>query len=277
MIWLAVPNPPVAHPATYICSGSAYFCEVNYASLISTGISIVLTLAFGFWVASRVQSRTPGKFQMVFELLINYTRTLIRDTVGEQPPFVLPLALTLFFYILIANWIGFFPLPAPLAPANTDINQTLAMAIVVFIASQVYAIRVRGLGGYFKHYMRPEGMSKAVQIAFIPLNVIEEIVKPVTLSLRLMGNIFGGIIMLWVLTALISSLPIPAVPYAVSTILVIIWKLFDVFFVGTLQAFIFFLLTIIYFGQAREGVEEEEHGHGAAQAVGISPVTSQTS
>lgn len=270
-----IENPPVFHPATKVCSGSAFLCTVNYESLISTAVAIVITLAFGFWVASRLQSRTPGKFQMVFELLIDYTRTLIKDTVGQDAMFILPLALTLFFYILIANWIDFLPLPHPLAPANTDINQTLAMAIVVFIAVQAYAFRVRGFGGYFKHFMRPEGMSRAIQIAFIPLNVIEEIVKPVTLSLRLMGNIFGGIVMLWVLTVLLPAVPIPAVPYGLSTAFVIVWKLFDVFFVGTLQAFIFFLLTIIYFGQAREGLEEEEHGHHGA-SVGASPVTSHS-
>jgi F-type H+-transporting ATPase subunit a len=272
MIRLAIENPPVFHPAVKFCD-NVLLCEFNYDSLISTAVSIAITLAFGFWVASRLQSRTPGKFQMVFELLIDYTRTLIKDTVGEDAMFILPLALTLFFYILVANWIDFLPLPHPLAPANTDFNQTLAMAMVVFIATQAYSLRLRGFAGYFRHFMRPEGVAKPIQIAFIPLNIIEEIVKPVTLSLRLMGNIFGGVVMLWVLTALLTAVPIPAVPYGLSAILVVIWKLFDVFFVGTLQAFIFFLLTIIYFGQAREGHGEE---HEAGHAAGASPAVSHS-
>ena len=273
MIRLAVENPPVFHPAVKFCD-NAFLCTVNYDSLVATLISIAITLAFGFWVASRLQSRTPGKFQMVFEFLIDYTRGLIKDTVGADAMFILPLALTLFFYILVANWIDFLPLPHPMAPANTDINQTLAMAIVVFIAVQAYAIRLRGVGGYLRHFVRPEGVAKPIQIAFVPLNIIEELVKPITLSLRLMGNIFGGVVMLWVLTALLPAVPIPALPYGLSAAFVVIWKLFDVFFVGTLQAFIFFLLTIIYFGQAREGLEEEEHGHG--HSVGASPAVTQT-
>ena len=256
--YLALENPPVTHRAVDVC-GTAILCRFNYDSLISTLVSILVTLALGFWVASRLQSRTPGKFQMVFELLIDYTRGLIRDTVGEDAMFILPIALTIFFYILIANWIDFFPLPHPLAPANTDLNQTLAMGLVVFLVSQAYAIRVQGLGGYLHHLTRPFNLPIPVRIGFTFLNIIEELVKPVTLSLRLMGNIFGGVVMLWVLTVLLTAIPLPAIPYGLSVLLVVAWKLFDVFFVGTLQAFIFFLLTIIYFGMAREGAEEHAH------------------
>jgi F-type H+-transporting ATPase subunit a len=217
---------------------------------------------FSFWVASRLDSRRPGKFQMVFELIVGYTRDQIRNTVGHEPPGIaLPLALTLFFYILIANWIGAFPIPAPLAPANTDLNQTLAMGLVVFIAAEVYAIRTRGPLGFLHHLTRPFELPIPARAAFTVLNIIEEITKPVTLALRLMGNIFGGLVMLWVLTVMLPLIPIPYLPLGLSTVLVVAWKLFDVF-IGTLQAFIFFLLTIIYFGQAVEGVEEE-HGHKA--------------
>lgn len=246
VLWLAIENPPVFHPAYSFCS-NAFFCTVNYDSLVATFVSIVITLAFGLWVANRLQSRRPGKFQMVFELLIDYTRTLIKDTVGQDAMFVLPLALTLFFYILVANWIDFLPLPHPLAPANTDINQTLAMAAVVFIATQGYSMRMRGLGGYFRHFMRPEGVAKVIQVAFIPLNIIEELVKPVTLSLRLFGNILAGTVMVSVLALM---------PAAVSWLPTSAWKLFDLF-IGMLQALIFALLTIIYFGMAAGGQEGE--------------------
>lgn len=276
-VYLALENPPVSHPAVSVCSGPPILCTVNYASVISTVVSIVITLALGLWVASRLQSRTPGKFQMVFELLVDYTRGLIKDTVGEDAMFILPIALTIFFYILIANWIDFFPIPHPFAPANTDLNQTLAMAIVVFVVSQGYAIRVQGLGGYLHHLTRPFNLPIPARVGFTFLNIIEELVKPVTLSLRLMGNIFGGIVMLWVLTVLLTAIPLPAVPYAASVLLVTAWKLFDVFFVGTLQAFIFFLLTIIYFGMAREGAHEqgETHEHAGSDAPATSPAAAQ--
>jgi len=258
--FLAIEQPPVTHPAVDVC-GTAILCQINYTSVIATLVSVALTLALSFWVASRLDSRRPGKFQMVFELIVGYTRDQIRNTVGHEPPAIaLPLALTLFFYILIANWVGFFPLPTPLAPANTDLNQTLAMGVVVFIAAEVYAIRTRGVLGFLHHLTRPFELPIAARIGFTVINIIEEITKPVTLALRLMGNIFGGLVMLWVLTVMLPLIPIPFLPFGLSAALVVVWKLFDVFFIGTLQAFIFFLLTIIYFGQAVEGVEEE-HGH----------------
>src|SRR5690348_12985226 len=141
MRYIAIQQPPVNHPAVDICSGSAFLCQVNYASVIATLISIVLTILLGFYVASRLDSRRPGRLQMVFELLTGYTRDQLRITVGQAPPAIaFPLALTLFLYILIANWIAFFPLPEPLAPANTDFNQTLAMGVVVFLAAEAYGI-----------------------------------------------------------------------------------------------------------------------------------------
>src|SRR6059058_2122590 len=116
------------------------------------------------------------------------------------------------------------------------------MAIVVFILVEGYAIKVRGLIGYLRHFLRPP---------FPPLTIIEEVVKPVTLSLRLFGNIFAGLLMFYLLTLL---------PFYIAWVPVALWKAFDVFFVGTIQAFIFMLLTIIYFGMAREGLEEEHRG-----------------
>ena len=262
--FLAIQQPPVSHPAIDVCGGPAILCQVNYASVVATVISIAATLAFSFWVASRVDSRRPGKFQMVFEFIMDYARNQLKTVMGnEPPPIALPLALTLFLYILIANWIGFFPIPEPFTPANTDFNQTLAMGVVVFLVAEGYAIKRRGVLGFLHHLTRPFELPIPARAAFVVLNIIEEITKPITLSLRLMGNIFGGLVMLWVLTVMLTLVPVPFVPYALSVALVVVWKLFDVLFIGTLQAFIFFLLTIIYFGQAVEGLDEE-HGHASA-------------
>ena len=217
---------------------------------------------------------------MVFEFLISYARGLIKDTVGIDALWIMPLALTIFFYILIANWIELFPLPHPFTPANTDFNQTLAMALVVYVLAEAYSIRVRGLGGFLHHLTRPHDMPIPLRVYFTFINVVEELAKPVSLSLRLMGNIFGGVIMLWVLTVMLPLLPIPVLPYVASVVLVALWKVFDVFLIGTLQAFIFFLLTIIYFGQAVEGAKEhreathEKVAKSQAKTPAVSPATS---
>jgi F-type H+-transporting ATPase subunit a len=158
------------------------------------------------------------------------------------------LAVALFFFILIANWFELVPsewnhdtghlLPAPTA----DTNLTYALALMVILGVWTYGIREKGVKGYFKHFVEPFPI-------LLPLNIIEELVKPVTLALRLFGNIFAGGIMI----ALIGLLPI-YVFWAPG----ILWKLFDMF-IGGVQAFIFALLTILYFGMAGAGHGDDHH------------------
>jgi len=262
--------PPGTHPTVSVCG--AWYCTFNYDSLVSSAIAIVITLLVGFMVAYRLSHGVPGKLQLLFEFLIDYVRGLIRESVGEGGGFIVPLAMTLGFYILVANWLDFFPLARPLLhPANADLNQTLAMALVVIIVVQAYSLRVLGVAGYLRRFTRPFGMAIPVRILFIPLNIIEEVAKPVTLSLRLFGNIFAGALMVFLISSLITALAglIPSggvgsglgiVLTPIAEALLILWKAFDIFFVGSIQAFIFTLLTIIYFGMAREGLEEEGHG-----------------
>jgi F-type H+-transporting ATPase subunit a len=257
---------PGTHPTIQVC-GQAFFCTFNYDTLISSGIAVVLTLALGFGVAYTLRKGTPHKLQMVFELLLGYTRTLTRDTVSEDASFVMPLAVTIFIFILVANWLDFFPLRSPVEPANADINLTLAMALVVIAIVQWYSFKVLGFKGFFRRYTHPFDVALPIRIAFIPLNIITEIAKPASLALRLFGNIFGGVVMVYLLTFWFQQwAPSGGIFSALSPLpifFLVVWKLFDVFLIGTIQAFIFMLLTIIYFGMAREGLEEEAHHSGA--------------
>ena len=260
---------PGTHPTVQVC-GQAFVCTFNVDTLISSGIAIVLTLALVLGVAYRVSHARPGpptRLQMVLELLLDYARGLIRDSVGDEGAnFILPLAATIFIFILIANWLDFFPLVQPVEPANADVNLTLAMAIVVFIVVQWYGVHVQGWKGYLRRFTKPFELGRVARAVYTPLNVIEEVAKPISLSLRLFGNIFGGLVMVYLLTlafhAFAGSSPIQTAISPIWIIALVIWKIFDVFLIGTIQAFIFMLLTIIYFEQAREGLEE----HHAAPA-----------
>jgi F0F1-type ATP synthase, subunit a len=191
-------------------------------------------------------------------------RGLVKTNVSDDALFIIPLAMTLFLYILIGNWIEFFPLAIfpILHGANADLNQTLAMGLIVIIVVQWYSIRVLGIGGYLKRFTKPFELPVAARIVFIPLNILEEAVKPVTLALRLFGNIFAGAVMIGLIAGL-ASLQLPYVGTVGGTVLgslvLVIWKGFDVIFIGFIQAFIFMLLTVIYFGAAREGLEHEHH------------------
>jgi F-type H+-transporting ATPase subunit a len=263
-------QPPGNHPVVQVCNGSVKlgigvvnYCGLSVDSLISSAIAIVLTIAIVLFVAWRVRSGVPGKLQMVLELLLGYVRTLTHDTVDPSAGFVMPLAATVFIYILIANWLDFLPLFGYVHPANSDWNQTLAMALVVFFVVQGYSIKVQGIRGYLRRFTKPHEMNIVLRAAFVPLNIIEEAVKPITLSLRLFGNIFAGILMVYLLGLLFTCGTQPGATVGrvwipVGLLGMTAWKLFDVGLIGLIQAFIFMLLTVIYFGDAREGL----HQHG---------------
>ena len=253
---------PGTHPT--IDLGCGTLCTLNYDSVISSLIAVIATIAIAYWIRSKLQEGRPGKVQAIFEWGYDQLRALVKTNVSDDALFIIPLALTLFLYILIANWIEIFPLAVfpILHGANADLNQTLAMGLIVIIVVQWYSIRVLGLAGYLRRFTKPFELPVAARIVFIPLNILEEAVKPVTLALRLFGNIFAGAVMIG-LIASFAGLQLPVVGTVggsiIGTILLIIWKAFDVIFIGFIQAFIFMLLTVIYFGAAREGLEHEHH------------------
>jgi F-type H+-transporting ATPase subunit a len=257
-----VEESPGTHPT--IDLGCGTLCTLNYDSVISSVIAILVTVAIAFWIRSKLQEGKPGRVQAIFEWGYDQLRALIKTNVSDDALFIIPLALTLFLYILIANWIEIFPLAIfpILHGANADLNQTLAMGLIVILVVQWYSIRVLGIGGYLKRFTKPFELPLAARIVFIPLNILEEAVKPVTLALRLFGNIFAGAVMIGLIASL-SALQLPVVGTIGATVLgsivLIVWKAFDVIFIGFIQAFIFMLLTVIYFGAAREGLEHEHH------------------
>ena len=250
------------HPTVDLGCGT--LCTLNYDSVVSSVVAVLVTLAVGFWIRSKLKSGEPGRVQAVFEWGYDQLRSLIRTNVSDDALFIIPLALTLFMYILIANWLEILPLAIfpILHGANADLNQTLAMALIVIGIVQWYSVRVLGWRGYFRRFTKPFEMPLAFRIGFAPFNILEEVVKPVTLSLRLFGNIFAGAVMI-ALIAGFGTLSLPLVGVVggtvLGTILLAIWKAFDVIFIGFIQAFIFMLLTVIYFGAAREGLEHEHH------------------
>ena len=250
------------HPTVSLGCGT--WCTFNYDSLISSAIAIAATLAVAFWIRSKLREGEPSKVQAVFEWGYDQLRSLIKTNVSDDALFIIPLAMTLFLYILVANWIEVLPLAffPVLHGANADLNQTLAMGLIVFFVVQWYGFQVLGVGGFLRRFTKPFELPLAARIVFIPLNILEDLVKPVTLALRLFGNIFAGGVMIG-LIATFGTLQLPVVGSLPATVLgavlLAVWKAFDVIFIGFIQAFIFMLLTVIYFGAAREGLEHQHH------------------
>jgi F-type H+-transporting ATPase subunit a len=251
-----------SHPT--VDFGCGPLCTFNYDSVISSLIAIIATIGIAFWLRSKLRQGEPGRVQAIFEWGYDQLRSLVRTNVADDALFMIPLALTLFLYILIANWIEILPLAVfpILHGANADLNQTLAMALVVIGVVQWYSVRVLGWRGYLRRFTKPFELPVWGRAIYTPLNILEELVKPVTLSLRLFGNIFAGAVMIGLIAGF-GTFALPVVGTVggtiIGTILLSIWKAFDVIFIGFIQAFIFMLLTVIYFGSAREGLEHKHH------------------
>ncbi|MGQ0464085.1 MAG: F0F1 ATP synthase subunit A [Sporichthyaceae bacterium] len=214
----------------------------HYDTIVTTCIAGAIVILMGLWLARTVTSGVPSRIQLLWESVVGWVQGEVNASMGKTSPFVVPLAVTLFFFILIANWVALLPAHEYLPPATSDVNLTYALALVVIVWVHINGIRKKGAGNYFSHFVQPYKW-------LLPLNVIEEIVKPFTLALRLFGNIFSGGIMV----ALIGLMPIYIAPAPNA-----LWKLFDMA-IGVIQAFIFALLTILYFGMASAQHSEEHH------------------
>jgi len=214
---------------------------VNKFDVIASLVAGVLVVAIGLAVRVHITAGVPGKLQLAFETISNAVSSQVESSIGSKGRRIVPLAMTLFLLILFSNWLEMLPtghtpqyLPAP----TGDVNMTYALALTVIVLVHVSWIRTQGFGHYVGHYFRP------YKVLF-PINLIEEIAKPLTLALRLFGNIFSGGIMLLLIWALL--------PWFVVPVGDLVWKMFDGLFVAPVQAFIFSLLTILYFQTAMSG------------------------
>lgn len=227
------------HAASAQLFGMTISLDVVWSTLFAAGVVLVT----GFMMRSRVTSGVPGKLQLFWETLVEQVCELTDSAIGPKGRKYVPLAVTIFFFLLVCNWMEIIPSghnPERLPPPTADINLPLAMALTVIVLVHVESVRARGGKGYLKHYLQPNPI-------FLPINVIEELTKPITLTFRLFGNIFASVLMVAVMVAL---LPIYLVPFGE-----LIWKPFALF-IGAIQAFIFALLTIVYLSI---GTTVEEH------------------
>lgn len=226
---------------------------VNTDTVLATGIAGIIVIALAFFLRAKVTSTgVPSGVQLFWEAITIQTRRQIESAIGMRiAPFVLPLAVALFIFILVANWISVLPVQYGtsdgkahelLKPPAADINFVLALALLVFLCYHAAGFWRRGLLGH------PVKVLKGHVTFLAPINLVEEIAKPISLSLRLFGNIFAG----GILVTLIALFP-PYIMWAPNAI----WKTFDLF-VGLIQAFIFALLTILYFSQSME-LDDEHH------------------
>ena len=262
---VSIDTAPIQEETVHKTLGSG-ITAINIDTIINLLIVSAIIILGALWLRTRIRADRPTRAQSILELIIEFVNGLIKDTLGEKPITIAPLAISLFTFLLVANWFGLIPflfLKSPYvfkSPTN-DVNFAFALAIMSIVLLHVYSIRFRTFRGYVKHYfsvVEPKWfpIGWLVRGLFAFLELIQELSRPITLSFRLYFNIFVGELMLVLIIVLLS--------YAAPVTFGPVWVLFSIF-VGGVQAFIFTMLTIAYIAMGTE-VHDAEHGEHAAGA-----------
>jgi F-type H+-transporting ATPase subunit a len=209
--------------------------------LVMCGVTVVLILALGLFIRSRLSVENPGKTQIVLEDLISYVNGMLDEDIGHKGRRYLGLVATLGAFIWVGNLMGQVP---GLIPATMNINVTLACALVAWLYYHYQGLKEQGVGAYLKHFAAPPGIPVALAPIMLPIEVISHLSRVMSLSLRLFGNIFGEKLVVLILASIIPFV----IPLPIMFLGVII---------GTLQALIFVKLTMIYLSAA----VATEHDH----------------
>ena len=197
----------------------------NLESMMMTWIVIISLISFGY-LAARKRNIIPNLVQVVGELIIGIFYDLTEDALGKElgkkyPPLIC----ALFMFLFLCNWLGIIP---HLEEPTKDLNTPLSYGIMGFVLAHHAGIKAKGLKTYLKDYCEP-------MFIMAPLNIIGELAKVISISFRLFGNIMGGSIIILVVSYLTFNLVTP--PFL---------NAFFGAFVGTIQAFVFTMLTLVY-------------------------------
>ncbi|MEM1254429.1 MAG: F0F1 ATP synthase subunit A [Cyanobacteria bacterium P01_H01_bin.21] len=220
--------------------------KVHGQVFVTTWFVAAILILVSFLASSKVE-RVPSGLQNLMEFALEFIRDLAKDQIGEKEyrPWV-PFVGTLFLFIFVSNWSGalvpwkLIHIPASeLAAPTNDINTTVALALLTSLAYFYAGFKERGLG-YFAKYVEPTPI-------LLPINILEDFTKPLSLSFRLFGNILADELVVAVLVLLVPLfVPLPVMLLGLFT--------------SAIQALIFATLAAAYIGEAIEGHGGEEHG-----------------
>ncbi len=272
-------NEYILHHLTFLQnkepSGILDFSVIHWDSVF---FSVLLAVVFAgsFYLAARTAtSGVPTKFQNFVELVVEFVDNQVKDTFHGTNKLLAPLALTIFCWVFLFNAMDI--LPVDLLPAiahsagiehlkvvpSTDLNVTFAMSLSVFVLIIYYSIKMKGLGGFLAEFtLQPfSARNPILKVLLVPANLILEIVpfiaRPLSLSLRLYGNLFAGE-MIFLLLAVLTLKGMEQLGSAggwallvAQFVLALVWAVFHLLII-TLQAFIFMVLTVVYLAMAHE-------------------------
>ncbi|MFA6301842.1 MAG: F0F1 ATP synthase subunit A [Legionella sp.] len=248
-------------------SGGGFWTLNLDTILFSVGMGCIVAFLMYFG-ARRVTTGVPGKLQNFAELMLQFADNQVKDCFHGKNDLIGPLALTIFLWVFLMNFmdivpVDILPLMAQMGgvhnlkvvPTN-DLNMTFGLSISVFLLILFYSIKIKGTKGFVKELT----LQPFNHVLFIPFNLLLELVgliaKPISLALRLFGNLYAGelifiLIALLTLNATTESLLGTVTLGAAQFVLSLAWSIFHILVI-TLQAFIFMVLTIVYLSLAHE-------------------------
>jgi F-type H+-transporting ATPase subunit a len=232
---------------------------VNLFALASLFLLVAVMLR-----ASSRMAEVPGRFQNAVEAVIEGLMGLLESILGSHARTFTPFLGTLFLFILFMNLSGLIPL---MRAPTSQLEITLSLAIVVFVFVQITALRSMGLGGYLHHLMGAprDAVSWIMAPLMLPLHIVAELARPISLALRLFGNIMGEDALIAAFTGLgvlaLASLDLPVgIPLGLPFIFL------GILF-GTVQAFVFTVLSAVYIAQVLPS-EGDAHGTPSTRREG---------
>lgn len=212
-------------------------------TIVTTWLVMALSLVFFAWIGASYRSAYQTRRQVVVEGVVNYIADLATSTLGPRgEPFV-PFFIALFVFIFLLNQFGMLPFKAfglPFGGSPTaDPATTVGLALVVFVLTWIAGLRMTGWNRV-KHLFKPTFL-------LFPINLLEELTRPLTLAARLFFNIFvGELLFIIIASIVVAKVTIGPLNLSLAVTVVPFFVQFFNFFVGTVQAFIFTLLAIVY-------------------------------
>ena len=257
------PSEYIEHHLTNlrISVGEGGFWQLDLDSLIMSIIVGIIGLGVFWIVARRVTDGVPGRLQGFVELVLEFVDNTVKDVFPGDRKFLGPLALTIFVLVFMMNLMDLIPLDFVAvamqsfgvhhwkAVPSTNLSVTFAMSFTVFFLIIFFSFKAKGVGGFVHElFTAPFGSHPALWIPNFAINIIELISKPVSLGMRLFGNMYAGEL-IFMLLGLLGMLG--GVFTAGSIILSWGWAVFHILII-LLQAFIFMVLSCVYIAMAHE-------------------------
>ena len=257
----------ITHHLTHLTVGKGFW-SFHVDTIFMSVLLGIVTLALFYSAARKATPGVPGKWQAFVEMLVDFIDNTVKEVFHLDRSFLAPMALTIFVWVFLMNAMDLLPLDLPgkvaglfgirywRAVPTADVNTTFAMSLTVFVVVIFFAVKAKGAGGYMHElFTAPFGAHPLLWIPNFVLNVVELLSKPVSLAMRLFGNMYAGELVFMLIALLGASFFTFTVASTAGMLgqvaMGAAWGIFHILII-TLQAFIFMVLTVVYSAMATE-------------------------